>query len=530
MAGLAPTAFPVEGKDFPKVDSKASDVTATPAQAQAFSTQSQAFSTQPQSFAVPRKTVHNVPGEGKYTNQPRTSTLKNMVNPDSLYKYTSWEDPVRTLGSYIGIMSLLCGAHYMPLTQSALKAGATLLGVTATVEYAHRSFTRNTILARLRPAEYKKIPEPVLNDTLKDVHDLVQYLVVEAQRVVLGENLGRTFGAFVTLATLYWLVKIVSPFGLVLLGVTALYAAPLVTSRQGREVLEAAKARTADISNAALENSQALAQAGMDKAAGLSTATQQTAADAKRRAGELVQGGITTSTATDENADALMDAAKNTIDKSSTKPSRAIGQDEQTTRPIRDTTAVLPNKNVEHTNVSNTGSRAFGQDDKQTRLIRDTTAIHPERVEEKMNISANTPVGAGKLSDPLLNPSTTASGTTTASGMTKDHTHKYAEPASRLPVSLESHLADAGLGSARQNQTDEHSDGHYALKNTRDGLKDVAQSTPRHHDASTTVATSSAAPGLASEEEKADTSILNRPRAIPHLSNLDQTSPAFGKH
>lgn len=66
--------------------------------------------------------------------------------------------------------------------------------VAATVEYAHRSFTRNTILARLRPAEYKKIPEPVLNDTLKDIHDLVQFLVVEAQRIVLGENLGRTFG------------------------------------------------------------------------------------------------------------------------------------------------------------------------------------------------------------------------------------------------------------------------------------------------------------------------------------------------
>jgi hypothetical protein len=69
-----------------------------------------------------------------------------------------------------------------------------LHSVAATVEYAHRSFTRSTILARLRPAEYKKIPEPVLKDTLKDVHDLVQFLVVEAQRIVLGENLGRTFG------------------------------------------------------------------------------------------------------------------------------------------------------------------------------------------------------------------------------------------------------------------------------------------------------------------------------------------------
>jgi hypothetical protein len=39
-----------------------------------------------------------------------------------------WEDPVRTLCSYIGALSILLGAHYLPLTQLALKAGAIALG------------------------------------------------------------------------------------------------------------------------------------------------------------------------------------------------------------------------------------------------------------------------------------------------------------------------------------------------------------------------------------------------------------------
>ncbi|CAG9986802.1 unnamed protein product [Clonostachys byssicola] len=520
MANLANTAFPVEPKDFPSVDSKASDVTSTPAQAQAFSTQSQ-------SFSVPRKAVHNVPGEEKYVDHQRTSTLKQMgtVNPDSLYKYTSWEDPVRTLGSYVGIMSLLCGAHYMPLTQTALKAGATVLGVAATVEYAHRSFTRNTILARLRPAEYKKIPEPVLNDTLKDVHDLVQYLVVEAQRIVLGENLGRTFGAFVTLATLYWLVKIVSPFGLVLLGVTALYAAPLLTSRQGREVLEAAKARTADMSNAALESSQALAQAGKDKAVELSTVTQQSAADAKRRAGELVQGGTSPSKVTDENADALMEAAKNTVGKPSDKTSRAVGQNlDQKTRPSHDTAAIPSQKDTGKMTTSDKASFPIGLDTQKTRPSHDIPTVHSHKDAGNMNISGSKSAGVGKLTDPLSNPST-ATG-----GIAKEHTHKYAEPARQLPTYQESNLANIGLGSAGNPSVDT-GDSHYELKNTSQGLRDVAQSTPRH-DASTTISATSAAPGLAqdAEQEQADSGILNRPRAIPPLANLDQTSPAFGKH
>lgn len=39
-----------------------------------------------------------------------------------------WEDPVRTLSSYVGALSILLGAHYLPLTQWALKIGAITLG------------------------------------------------------------------------------------------------------------------------------------------------------------------------------------------------------------------------------------------------------------------------------------------------------------------------------------------------------------------------------------------------------------------
>lgn len=44
--------------------------------------------------------------------------------------YSQWEDPIRTLLSYLGALSVLLGAHYLPLTQLALKAGAVTLGGT----------------------------------------------------------------------------------------------------------------------------------------------------------------------------------------------------------------------------------------------------------------------------------------------------------------------------------------------------------------------------------------------------------------
>jgi hypothetical protein len=65
--------------------------------------------------------------------------------------------------------------------------------VVSITEFASRSLSGNSVSARLRPKEYKTIPEPTLNATLKDIHDLVQYVVVQAQRIVFGHDLDKTF-------------------------------------------------------------------------------------------------------------------------------------------------------------------------------------------------------------------------------------------------------------------------------------------------------------------------------------------------
>ena len=114
----------------------------------------------------------------------------------------------------MGALGILLGAHYLPLTQLTLKAGAFTLGgmqcyalgdlsgrayigadlsVVAVTESASRTFGLNTFLARLRPKAYKKIPESTLNATLKDIHDLIQHSVGQAQRIIFGQDLGKTF-------------------------------------------------------------------------------------------------------------------------------------------------------------------------------------------------------------------------------------------------------------------------------------------------------------------------------------------------
>ncbi|KAH7308386.1 hypothetical protein B0I35DRAFT_441780 [Stachybotrys elegans] len=131
----------------------------------------------------------------------------------------------------------------------------------------------------------------MLNDTLRDFHDLVQYAVVEVQCILFGQNLKKTFIAFVGITALFWLNKLVSPFGLALISLTVVYVAPLLNSARGREFVRDAGARTEELRTAAVNNTQKLAQDGEAKASELSSKAQDAVANVQPCAGEVAQSG-----------------------------------------------------------------------------------------------------------------------------------------------------------------------------------------------------------------------------------------------
>ncbi|KAI3567865.1 Reticulon-domain-containing protein [Fusarium oxysporum f. sp. albedinis] len=237
--------------------------------------------------------------------QGERGPLKELIaHQDSLYKYINWEDPVRTLGSYLGALSVLFGAHYLPLTQLALKIGAAILGIISLTEFSSRTFGPNTFLSRLRPKEYKTVPEPTLNATLRDIHDFIQYAVVQVQKIVFGQDLGKTFAAFLGFTTLFWLMKVVSPFSIAVLGLTTLYIAPLINSPHGRAVAQDATVRGKELANAATEKGNTLVQDSRAKAAELSSKAHEAVGGVQQRVGSLAQSGK-------QNANDLSNQASN---------------------------------------------------------------------------------------------------------------------------------------------------------------------------------------------------------------------------
>ncbi|KAF5698010.1 hypothetical protein FMUND_15225 [Fusarium mundagurra] len=221
--------------------------------------------------------------------------LKEIIaQQDSLYKYISWEDPARTIGSYFAALGFMLAVHHMHLTQLTLKIMAIGLGVMSMAEFAGRSFGPNNFVSRMRPRQYKTVPESTLNATLKDIHDFIQYAVVQAQKIIFAEDLEKTFGAFAFTGSLYFLIQFMSPFGIAILGLTTIYIIPFVTSPRGRGIARDGMARAQEISNTAVDQASSLAQDTKGTMANISSMAQDTAGNLRQRAVNMVPGSKNT--------------------------------------------------------------------------------------------------------------------------------------------------------------------------------------------------------------------------------------------
>ncbi|KAI0397804.1 hypothetical protein F5Y17DRAFT_292239 [Xylariaceae sp. FL0594] len=232
---------------------------------------------------------------------PGAGPLKNAItNQDSLYKYISWDSPTRTFGSYLGLMSLLYILHHLHTTQLLLKMSATSLGAISLISFLSRS-TGSDFVAHSRP-QYKKVPEETLNATLRDIHDFVQYLALKLQRIVYGEDLGSTFTSCLILTTLFWLVKVMSPFSLVVLGLSTIYLVPLLGTPRGRSVAEGAKIQVQHLAQSTADGARVMARDGREKAVDLSSRAQHTVSN--------ISGNV--SSKTKSTADSITNKARQT--------------------------------------------------------------------------------------------------------------------------------------------------------------------------------------------------------------------------
>jgi hypothetical protein len=90
--------------------------------------------------------------------------------------------------AYTAIVSLIFAARYLDVIRWGFKLTWMVLGTTIAAEVIGKLVMNNGLTTQVRPRRYYKVPRETLDAVIGDVHELINFFVIEAQRVLFAEN------------------------------------------------------------------------------------------------------------------------------------------------------------------------------------------------------------------------------------------------------------------------------------------------------------------------------------------------------
>ena len=85
-------------------------------------------------------------------------------------------------------MSLIFSVRYLDVLRYTFKLTWMVLAITVAAEIAGKALINNGFATQLRPRKYYTIPRETLEAAIGDVHELINFFVIESQRVLFAEN------------------------------------------------------------------------------------------------------------------------------------------------------------------------------------------------------------------------------------------------------------------------------------------------------------------------------------------------------
>lgn len=161
----------------------------------------------------------------------------------------SWNNPRASAIAYASIVTFIFAVRYLDVLRWGLKLSWMVLGITVAAEAAGKMVLNNGLATQFRPRRYYTIPRETLDAMIGDVHELINFFVIEAQRILFAENVPVSAATAVAAFLAYYLVKIVPYWGLALLGTTTLFGSTLVY-KNFHEVIDGTLQQASDVVNA----------------------------------------------------------------------------------------------------------------------------------------------------------------------------------------------------------------------------------------------------------------------------------------
>jgi hypothetical protein len=196
----------------------------------------------------------------------------------------SWDNPRASAIAFASVVLFIFGARYLDLLRYSFKLTWMVLGVTVLAEVAGKTLFNSGFTSQIRPKKYYVLPKDALNSILGDVHELINFFVIESQRIVFAENVFASLIAFVGAFISYYLIKIVPFWGLTLISTCVLFLTPLIY-KTNKELIDHHVKNASNVVSAQTKQVQDLASHHASVAA---DATKQYASDYTAKAQELI--------------------------------------------------------------------------------------------------------------------------------------------------------------------------------------------------------------------------------------------------
>jgi hypothetical protein len=104
----------------------------------------------------------------------------------------SWNNPRASGIAYGSIILFIFAARYLDILRYVFRLTWLTLGVAVLIEGAGKLLLSHGFISGARPKKYYTVSKETLDSLLGDVHELVNFFVIEAQRIVFVENLSAT--------------------------------------------------------------------------------------------------------------------------------------------------------------------------------------------------------------------------------------------------------------------------------------------------------------------------------------------------
>jgi hypothetical protein len=196
----------------------------------------------------------------------------------------SWNNPRASGIAYVSIVAFILAARYLDVLRYALKATYVILGVTVSAEAIGKILFSHGFATQFRPRKYYTVSKETINSSIGDIHELINFFVIEAQRILFAENVFASATAFLSAFISFYLIKIVPLWGLSLIATTLLFLAPLIY-KTNKELIDT---QVENITTIISQQTEQVKQLASQQAARATESTKHLVGDYSAKAQEMI--------------------------------------------------------------------------------------------------------------------------------------------------------------------------------------------------------------------------------------------------